>query len=334
MSENRKTVLVTAIGSFAAEAVIRSCKGQGFRVIGCDIYPAEWVANSLDTELFFQAPRASEPEAYRRFLMETCRRERVDYLLPLTDVEIDVLQQWRLERPEEYEGLGAVVCISEPEAIAACRSKVKAAALLEEYQACRTIPGKLLSVFLENPDMDFPLVVKPVDGRSSQGLRIVEDKGQLEAAAAECRGRENRFLVQERLEGRVVTADVVRSPETGSCVCLPRRELLRTLNGAGTSVQVFRSEELEAACRRAAEILKVRGCVNMEFIERWLPEGETEYWFLECNPRFAGGVAFSCMAGYDMVKNHLSCFAGGEPEPMRDIRDQYIARRYTEYRMG
>ena len=39
------------------------------------------------------------------------------------------------------------------------------------------------------------------------------------------------------------------------------------------------------------------------------------------------------MAGYDMVKNHLRCFAGKEPEPAGKIQNQYIARRYTEYRM-
>lgn len=92
-------------------------------------------------------------------------------------------------------------------------------------------------------------------------------------------------------------------------------ELLRTLNGAGTSVQVFRDPVLEKICEEIAGALDVKGCVNFEFIEHHTEQGETEWYFLECNPRFAGGVAFSCMAGYDMVKNHLRCFAGKEPEP-------------------
>ena len=79
--------------------------------------------------------------------------------------------------------------------------------------------------------------------------------------------------------------------------------------------------------------MNVKGCVNFEFIEHHTEQGEVLWYFLECNPRFAGGVAFSCMAGYDMVKNHLRCFAGEEPEPAGRIQSQYIARRYTEYRM-
>lgn len=88
-----------------------------------------------------------------------------------------------------------------------------------------------------------------------------------------------------------------------------------SLNGAGTSVQVFRDPVLEKICEAIAGALDVKGCVNFEFIEHHTEQGEVLWYFLECNPRFAGGVAFSCMAGYDMVKNHLRCFAGEEPEP-------------------
>lgn len=49
MMENelmKKTVIVTAIGSFSAQNVISACHKAGMRVVGCDIYPAEWVVNS------------------------------------------------------------------------------------------------------------------------------------------------------------------------------------------------------------------------------------------------------------------------------------------------
>ena len=46
-----------------------------------------------------------------------------------------------------------------------------------------------------------------------------------------------------------------------------------------------------------AGLLGVRGCVNMEFIE----DRDGVYHMLECNPRFSGGVEFSCLAGYDCV---------------------------------
>ena len=35
------------------------------RVVGCDIYPAEWVVNSQDVEVFYKAPYATDREQYR-----------------------------------------------------------------------------------------------------------------------------------------------------------------------------------------------------------------------------------------------------------------------------
>lgn len=359
-----KTVFVTAIGSFSAGAVISACRRDGYQVVGCDIYPPEWVVSSMDVDRFYQAPYASDKTAYQAFIKEICRKEQVDYLIPLTDVEVDVFQDWRLENPEEFASLGAVVCMSDEKAISLCRNKEACAAVLEEQGACRTIPGYKLAEVLpvirayegkDGADLEgskeggweplnqwaYPLVLKPLDGRSSQGLQIIETPEQMLYAAKQCQNQADRYLLQPRITGTVVTVDVVRNPETGECVCLPRRELLRTLNGAGTSVLVFRDKQLESQCRRIGEILNVRGCVNFEFIEKerspmeasFHPEAWPVRYFLECNPRFSGGVAFSCAAGYDMIRNHLNCFTGQPLERMGQIREQYIARRYTEYRM-
>ena len=80
-----------------------------------------------------------------------------------------------------------------------------------------------------------------------------------------------------------------------------------------------------------------KGCVNFEFVEEIEPaekHGPGKWRFLECNPRFSGGLAFSAVAGYDMVRNHINCFKGIGLEPEGEIRNQYVARRYTEVVTG
>lgn len=49
-----KTVLVTAIGSFAADIVIKKMQGEGYTVIGCDIYQKEWLADAYHVDFFYQ----------------------------------------------------------------------------------------------------------------------------------------------------------------------------------------------------------------------------------------------------------------------------------------
>ena len=46
MNTTQRTALVTAIGSFSADAVIRTLRQEGWRIIGTDIYEADWVAAS------------------------------------------------------------------------------------------------------------------------------------------------------------------------------------------------------------------------------------------------------------------------------------------------
>ena len=350
MRENeRKTALVTAIGSFSAHEVIAGCIREGMRVIGCDIYPAEWVADSKEVEAFYQAPYATDEMAYRRFLTEICERENVDFVLPLTDVEVDALQKWRIES-RSGEILPAILCLSGIDTIRLCRDKEKMQNFLNERGLCRTILGRELSEVVETEsgsgyqNLSYPLVIKPVDGRSSQGLRRVREPRQMEYAVWECIEHGGRFLVQPMIDGSVVTVDVVRDPKSGTTACVARRELLRTLNGAGTSVYVYRDENLERECQEIAKALDICGCVNFEFIDTKSGEkemddagmgesGKNRYCFLECNPRFSGGVAFSCMAGYDMIQAHLACFSGKAVQELVCVENQYIARRYTEYRM-
>ena len=318
-----KTVLVTAVGSFAGEAVIRLLKGQGVRVLGCDIYPAEWVVNARDADLFFQAPYASQRDEYLDFVWDICEREGVDGVIPLTDTEVDVLNDSRFRE----QGSPALL-ISGQRTIGLCRDKSKSEAYLRSLGIGRPIPGISLNE-AGAAALDYPVVVKPKNGRSSQNLRTIEQPDALRYLQQEMRAEAGNYLVQKKLAGDVITVDVVRDPRDGATVCLPRRELLRTGTGAGLTVEVFYDPVLEDDCRQIAGALGVCGCVNFEFIE---DQAGVRH-FLECNPRFAGGVAFSCLAGYDMVKNHLRCFTGEGIEKQPEISRQFMARRYTEYQM-
>ena len=48
-------VLLTSIGSVAADIAIKSLKRLGHRVVGADIYPREWVADAYNVDVFYRA---------------------------------------------------------------------------------------------------------------------------------------------------------------------------------------------------------------------------------------------------------------------------------------
>jgi len=317
------TALVTAIGSFSADIVIKNLKKGGFRVVGCDIYPKEWIADSGNVASFYQVPLATDEKRYVDSILKICREEEVKMLLVLTDVEVDV---WNRHR-DELSLASVTLCLSSEETLLLCRDKRKLCRFLTEKGIGNPIPTLELSK-ADPEGLSYPAVIKPFDGRSSQGLRYIhsldEMKGFLEYGDSE------GLIVQPFYQGSIVTVDVVRQAETGESTAVCRKELLRTPNGAGTSVLVFSDPILEASCREIANALGINGCVNFEFIQA----EDGSYHMLECNPRFSGGVEFSCLAGYDCVTNHLRCFTGEAIEPSKEITGMYIARKYEEYIMG
>lgn len=320
MSEEKiGCALVTAIGSFSASVAIASLRRLGFSVVGCDIYPRNWVANALDVDEFYQVPLAAEGDAYVAALREIVRRESVRVVIPSTDFEIDAL----IGRRDE---VGATICMSSDECLGLCRDKFRTFCALKDHVADRNLIPTLLVSEADLTSLTYPAICKPRGGRSSSGLFCATGAEDVIRKVDESSWEQ--YCIQPKLEGRVVTVDVLR--EGNTVLSMPRRELLRTLNGAGTSVEVFEDEGLQELCSLIAETLDVEGCVNFEFLE----QERGLYRFIECNPRLSGGVAFSNMSGYDFVGNHVRHFVGIPVEKEIKIMNQFIARRYVECAMN
>ena len=157
-----KTTLLTAVGSASAASALRQLRAMGHRVIGCDIYPQAWNIVSCEADAFFQSVPATDEDAYIAQMTEAVRREQIDFLIPLTDVEVDVL----CSRKAQFAALGCTVCTPDEPAARLCRDKMKMAGELQGI--CQTIPTRSPYGW-EPEEADFPLMLKPVHGRSSQG---------------------------------------------------------------------------------------------------------------------------------------------------------------------
>lgn len=312
-------ILVTAIGSFSAEVVINNLHASGHKIIATDIYKREWVANSLLADVFYQCPYATKEEEYISFLLKVCEEENVEYIMPLTDVEVDVISKNR-EKFSDY-----IVCLPKTEVLNICRNKYKLYEFLLDNGVDCLIPTNKVDNNISDWN-HFPAVIKPAGGRSSEGLYFVKDNQELQSHV------QNKslvdYIIQPKIEGKVITVDVLRNEDF--FMAIPRIELLRTINGAGTTVNVFNDEKLISIVKKIADVLGIKGCVNFEFIV--MDNGD--YRFLECNPRFSAGVAFSCLAGYDFINNHYNCYSNLPLEAGKEIKEMIISRKYQEFVMS
>lgn len=306
------TVLLTAIGSAAAHAAHTALTAAGCRVLGCDIYPRAWNVNAIEMEPFLNVPPATDAEAYTAALLDAVRAYGIEAVIPLTDVEVDVL----CTRKPAFAALGATVCCPEPVVADLCRNKLRMAQSLAAAGLCDVIPTWTRETLPAEPP--YPLLLKPLRGRSSQAQQVVDDAQALALALSQ----RADYILQPYWPGDVYTVDCARDAH-GNMVTLTRRERLRTVNGLGTAVDICPAHPLDGVCRGILAHVGLLGVVNMEFIRR----GDT-YRFLEINPRFSGGVGFSLLAGYDFVNAMLRCHAGLSLVPPPVFMPMTLAQRY------
>lgn len=316
-----ETVLITAIGSASADITIKSLHQNGYRVIGTDIYPGNWLADSKSVDCFAQVPSTTDSKKYIHRLLDICEKESVQYIIPLTDLEVDVLNMNR----HPFDEREIKLCISDRHIIPLCRNKRNASRLIQKKTSCCVIPE--IKKEMVTSWTQFPVICKKIDGRSSNGMNIFLSKKELQCFIEE-NGIQD-YVIQPFLDGKIITADILRDKKYKECVILTREELLRTTNGLGTTVRIFHEQALEDMCIQMAEALDIQGCVNFEFLETV----QGKRYFLECNPRFSGGLEFSVLSGYDFVINHLRYFQGKRIDKQIIPDEQIISRKYEEYVM-
>jgi len=308
-------ILITAIGSMSADSVISSLNNLGHKIIGCDIYPKEFHAISKDCKKVYLAPLATDDNSYIKFLLDVIYINKINYLIPLTDPEVDVINKNR----NKIEESGVIICMPNEEAILVARNKFT---LFEKFKNDDNVPT--INTY-RNKDLKvykglFPCVAKPANGRSSEGLVFIYTREELDIFI-----RKDGYIIQEFIDGPLFTVDYVRNAETGNDFAIPREELLRTKNGAGITVKVKEDSQLQRLVSYIGNKLEVNGCINMEFIKH-----KRKFYLIDINPRFSAGVAFSSLTGYNMVESHLNCFSGKDILHPVKIKEQIMTKRYKE----
>lgn len=310
----KTNILVTAIGSFSADCVIKSLKEDGNNVYGCDIYPSEWHAISKECKEVYRVPLASQEKEYITYLLDICLKQNIKYIIPLTDIEIDVLNRNRTP----FNKNKIILCISSPETLAIVRNKYN---LYKKFQNDTKVPT--IATYNTNiddiPDL-IPSIAKPYNGRSSEGLIKIDNEALLKHVKTL-----KDYIVQEYKDGPIFTVDYVRNSINNNDFAIPREELLRTKNGAGLTVKISNEYKLNQLVSYIGHSLNINGAVNMEFIKN-----KQDFYLIDINPRFSAGVAFSRLVGYDIIKSHLNCFTGKDILPKVQIQEQIIAKKYIE----
>ena len=271
-SEPAVAVLLTGVGK---RYDIVSAFAQHATVIAADpnpLAPAQYAAHHR-----YRVPPIADP-GYVPALQELCRRHGVRAVVPLTDLDLEVLGQARVAGD-----LPAFV--PDPGIARATFDKYEAHLLLTRLG----LPSPP-TVLPEDAVDTWPVLVKP---RWGSGARSIFRADDAEAAEFLVRYVGEPAMLQRRMDGPEFSIDIL-SDLDGHCLNAIPRTMIESRGGESIKGTVIDDPELIALGQRVVEALGVRGpCTVQVFRDREIGLGITDV-----NTRFGGAFPAPMYAAF------------------------------------
>jgi carbamoyl-phosphate synthase large subunit len=242
-------------------------------------------------------PRFDDP-AYVPALEELCARHGVGAVVPLTDLDLEVLAHARAAGR-----LPALV--PDPEIAAATFDKYETHRLLQRLG----LPSP--PTVLPGEQVDFlPAMVKPRRGSGARSILAAADAEQVDFF---CRYVDEPVMVQKLMQGPEFSIDLLCDLE-GRCLNAIPRSMLESRGGESIKGTVLDDPKLVELGRRVAEALEVRGaCTVQAFRDRDVGLGITDV-----NTRFGGAFPapmYAALPGRTYPELIVRMAAGETVEP-------------------
>jgi carbamoyl-phosphate synthase large subunit len=296
-------VLLTGVGK---RYDIVSAFARHATVIAADPNPAQYAAHHR-----IAPPRIDDP-GYVPALAEACAAHGVGSVIPLTDLDIEVLAQARAD------GLLPAL-VPDPEIARATYDKYETHELLLRHglpSPPTVLPG-------EEPPA-YPVMVKP---RRGSGARSIHRARDAEEAAFFVRYVEEPTMVQRWMDGPEFSIDTL-SDLDGRCLNAIPRTMLESRGGESIKGTVIADAELIELGRRVVEALGVRGpCTVQAFRDREIGLGITDV-----NTRFGGafpGPMYAALPGRTYPELIVRMAGGERVEP--HVGEFLAGRTFTRY---
>jgi carbamoyl-phosphate synthase large subunit len=270
---------VELINCFRADAEML---GVNLRVLAADAAPELSPACKL-ADAAVRAPSCHHDE-FLPFIEELVVREAVSLIVPTIDPELEVYAGGAAR----LLSLGAVVNISRPEVVAVARNKLRTATTLARHGVRVPRTASLVAALREQAAWQGGLIIKPVDGSSSIGVRRLDSITNL----AEWPDA-GRYVVQEFVRGQEYTVNMYCDGNGRLCCAVPHRRIAIR----GGEVSKGKTERIDALAQMADQIVvALVGCRGAMCFQAIVDQAGAAT-LIEINARFGGGFPLAHAAG-------------------------------------
>lgn len=333
------TLLMTGVGGPGANGYIYSLQHNAertIRIVGTDLSDKIDPETRAQLAAFYTIPRAGTHDYLSRML-DLCKEEQIDVILPLNTAELSCLSVHR----SDFEALGTRVCVLQPEVLEVVNNKAR---LLQRLQAAGiavpefAVVHSLSEFTAALNSLGYPekaVVVKRPDGNGSRGIRFLDASVSMADFFLNQKPRskyislsalqsilpevfsQTPLVVMEHLPGQEYSVDtLVRNGSVLRSVCR-RVDVSEDSNDVDSTVE--QTADILQYCDQISRVLRIDGLIGYGVMRN--AAGEPR--LLEINPRLQSTTILSVMAGvnfpYAAVKTALN-EPVTLPEPQEGIR--------------
>lgn len=300
-------------------SLIKKFKGLVEHDMSVKVITADFNINVATTSIsdkHYKVPKVKDRE-YMDEIIEICKREKVNLLIPLIDTELEVFA----EHKGKFSDIGVLIMLSSKQLIDITFDKLKT----YEFFTQNHIPTPM--VFDEedvlNKVLEYPLIIKPRNGSSSIGVTKINNREELVFFQKYIKNP----IIQEFVSGEEYTVDVMLDLYGNIKTIVPRLRLETRAGEVSKGVTKKDYQLIEGVKSVVEKLPGAIGCITLQLFKK--ENGELS--FIEINPRYGGGIPLSIEAGAHFPLWTIQMLQGNVFNEM-DLswRDNYAMFRYDD----
>lgn len=261
-------------------------------------------------------------EDYIPFIIDVCKREKIDAILSLFDIDLPVLANNK----------GAFAEVGTRYVGPSYETAIIGNDKLKTYKFFKSIGLKTPQTYIDYEEvlglvnekkLKFPLVIKPRWGMGSISVNIANNIDELAVLYKKCRQEiESSYLkyesdsdadkavtIQEFIKGQEYGLDIYKDL-SGNLVSTIIKEKVAMRSGETDIARIVENQAIQQFARTVADNLEFTGVLD---IDCFLSEGSV--YGLEINPRVSGSYPFSHIAGANYPKQLVKWLKGEGTDP-------------------
>lgn len=293
-------VLLEGIGSMVFGAQLKYYNQLDWELVGIDI-------NNKSFGLYsnvkpYIVPKYNDPNCFKK-IEDIIVKENVDLVFPTVN---EGLLEWSKRKKYFKEKYDTEVIISDEKIIEICVDKWRTYLFFKE----NNIPTPETSLNFKYE------LLKPRVGRGSIGIykkSEIKDKFSMKG-----------YISQELINGKEYTIDVLCNFDSNPVYIIPR-ERKGVESGVSVIGKTFYDKKIIDYTKEIIHKLKPIGIINLQCFKQ-----DEEIYFIEINPRIAGGSSLSFASSDNWFKVIETLLKKERYEPRKVVYNNYMFRYYSD----